>query len=100
MSASIRKGLGVATVAALALLAGAARAQAPSGYTCGDGLQGQLFELGDDVATTAPDRIAAILGTVTDSVKDSPFYDFGSDAPTAAFPNASAVDHFFDRWFG
>jgi len=100
MSTSIRKGLGVAAVAALALFAGAARAQAPAGYTCGDGLQGQLFELGDDVAATAPDRIAAILGTVTDSVKDSPFYDFGSDAPTAAFPNATAADHFFDRWFG
>ena len=40
------------------------------------------------VATAVPAALAqsvsgTILGTVTDSVTDSPFYDFGSDAPSA-----------------
>ena len=95
-----RPWLSAIAAAGLILLAGASRAQAPAGFTCGEGLQGQLFELGSDVPNTAPDRIAALTGAVTDSAKDAAFNDWGSNAPTPPFGAASAADHFFDRWYG
>src|SRR4051812_31660579 len=100
MSTRFKTWMRAGGLAAIVALASAARAQAPAGYTCGSGLQGQLFELGDDVASTAPDRIAALTGAVTDSAKDAAFDDWASGAPTPPFNSATAVDHFFDRFYG
>jgi hypothetical protein len=102
MQSGMKKWLGAAGVLA-AFAAGSAWAAAPAGYSCGDGLQGTLYNLnGTTYPATSPSFSLFNNLTPVDKAVALPNNNWGSLDPNPPFANddPAVIDHFADQWVG